>query len=1032
MGLERLFSFNSEVYFQTLQKVSDELRTNPKVFTEGLKYEYTKAVNLLELQMVGPSETGFPVYHETVLPVVYSVKGFFQAKKQVSTETETSVPTVLKTIVKPVINAKLESTLGVISPFTKQFIGAGVQYASHSSIPVEAKVTLNKQGQVAVSLKTPENIVKEIELLHLTVKPFSFKKSLQTIVPPSQTAEHKKIVSNNELKKIHVNPALTYMNIDAPIKIVTDYKVLDLSTVAQKLTQATGPINAIEAGLMPRSLRYISIQVRYNPTTSPTKELETRFSIARAIKPTPSENIKLTFPKGLTLEHEIKKMCVENHQSEFEVTQCIQKQLHEVTSTADVSEESLEICNINELKTSTVARHTEDYKQCLKAAKICEQSKVICLRKSLPVKICHEKKVACQVRQSSLQAMKTVLRKLNHGSALSVSIEASVNSHYEKKTAIISVTGASKVEGLRVKSLGRVAVKIPQTEEYIVEAEVETKTPEIKTKWNLDQLLSDDVKLESVCEVRYGFKSQPESRRGKASAEVILTKTESQKQSVLRSPEYVRCVQEEGQGKKLSPICEKVRHQAVSADKLVLKVKVPKTWTRSSIPKSIESLVKSYFITSLTERYYESSSVSNLEENEVVIEALVSRQGEEAQLKVERPGLQWEVKDIRMPYAVKDVLPISLRNGVFYRLVQKSTSYQTPSSCRIESQWVSTFDNKTYPYTLNDCEHLLMKDCSGQYPIAVTARGSTSQKEVKIISGLTVVELKPTTGSVLSGIKINGQPKTIRQGELFEMRHPHTGRVTLEIQSYLDGVVVVREFQSMLEVSFDGQRIEVVAPQLIRTRACGICGDMNGETNADIRTPKMCVFKKPRIAAYTYMIKESCQGVPAQDKQEYEAEIHQCIKKNTMTTPISSLAQRLIKVKTGPAGIIMKHLVEYRANGNEICFSKRPIPTCESRTVPSIGKMTSVPFVCLRAYTTEAKHMKMKVESNQPIAQMRVLPTTYNRMVEQPSICKPVGQTGSGSSSYGSTGSYSQGIYSTGSGSYTSGDSTGTYSPGSF
>merc|ERR1719423_408964 len=63
--------------------------------------------------------------------------------------------------------------------------------------------------------------------------------------------------------------------------------------------------------------------------------------------------------------------------------------------------------------------------------------------------------------------------------------------------------------------------------------------------------------------------------------------------------------------------------------------------------------------------------------------------------------------------------------------------------------------------------------------------------------------------------------------------------------------------------------VEVVAPQLLKSRAVGLCGDMNGERSADLKTPGMCVMR-PHLAALSYLINKSgsasgferCSGIP--------------------------------------------------------------------------------------------------------------------------------------------------------------------------
>ena len=49
---------------------------------------------------------------------------------------------------------------------------------------------------------------------------------------------------------------------------------------------------------------------------------------------------------------------------------------------------------------------------------------------------------------------------------------------------------------------------------------------------------------------------------------------------------------------------------------------------------------------------------------------------------------------------------------------------------------------------------------------------------------------------------------------------------------------------TQFQVITDGLRIEVISPQLVHGRGCGLCGDLDGENTADLKTPRKCIMKK--------------------------------------------------------------------------------------------------------------------------------------------------------------------------------------------
>merc|ERR1711989_9744 len=78
----------------------------------------------------------------------------------------------------------------------------------------------------------------------------------------------------------------------------------------------------------------------------------------------------------------------------------------------------------------------------------------------------------------------------------------------------------------------------------------------------------------------------------------------------------------------------------------------------------------------------------------------------------------------------------------------------------------------------------------------------------------------------------------------------------LVLMRHQDSVFKVYIPRQGLMVLSNGSVVEVVAPQLLKSRAVGLCGDMNGERTADLKTPGMCVMR-PHLAALSYLINKS-------------------------------------------------------------------------------------------------------------------------------------------------------------------------------
>jgi len=212
---------------------------------------------------------------------------------------------------------------------------------------------------------------------------------------------------------------------------------------------------------------------------------------------------------------------------------------------------------------------------------------------------------------------------------------------------------------------------------------------------------------------------------------------------------------------------------------------------------------------------------------------------------------------------------------------------------------VSTFDNKTYSYEMNNCEHVLMMDGSSTIPVAVLARTVPGKgRALRVLTPKMILEIVPEGNSLT--LMINGVNRAVSPGQIFVEKDSLTAEVIAEIKHFQDRVYHVY-VPNLLDVITDGKRIEVVASQLVRGRAVGLCGDMNGEKVADVTSPRKCVMS-PKSAAISYMLRSksahavptSCErNIPAQDLLNFQREEQQCVKDKVVPTLIVPLFEKL-------------------------------------------------------------------------------------------------------------------------------------------
>merc|ERR1712168_527941 len=387
------------------------------------------------------------------------------------------------------------------------------------------------------------------------------------------------------------------------------------------------------------------------------------------------------------------------------------------------------------------------------------------------------------------------------------------------------------------------------------------------------------------------------------------------------------------------------------------------------------------------------------------------------------------LRNIRFMGFTRFFLPATALRNTAEVAALKLTGDRIPATCRVEPSYVRTFDNMSVPYQINDCEHVLLMDGSRHAPIAVTTRtvvlssgvasggqgpdicghscymnsaAQSQRKIVKILSGISEVEMIPTSSGLMK-VTLNGEELTLPAAGEQLIKRDQEGRILLIVQRFQDAVFVHLP-QQMLKVLSNGSVIEVVAPQLLKSRAVGLCGDMNGERSADLKTPRMCVLR-PRLAALSFMLNKSgaqagferCSGLPAALKEEFVRESTKCPSEVIIPTPVSELYEHIflggkwdepwgepwgeewLNEDTSVLGIppVMKHKVDKQSN--QLCVSKQMVNRCPKSKPLSIRKK-SVEFAYIAQPSVKAGSLEERALSGESLLQeITQLPTTFRR-----------------------------------------------------
>ena len=219
------------------------------------------------------------------------------------------------------------------------------------------------------------------------------------------------------------------------------------------------------------------------------------------------------------------------------------------------------------------------------------------------------------------------------------------------------------------------------------------------------------------------------------------------------------------------------------------------------------------------------------------------------------------------------------------------------------------------------------------------------------------------------------QNQKIGEGELNTYDDENT-----YVTRYEDGVYAIVSRKYGVSVYADGDRIEVLTfKHLLKNKACGLCGDLNGEETADMKSPRQCVMSKPMLGAYTYSI-EGAKGVPSMYQNQVRKDQEECVRKEDVPTKVSHIFRQMVEERGKPE---LRHLTEKRPG--KICISMERVKTCAGSS-PNEVENRLVRFTCLLERDAQV-WVKRAEGGDQIYAELQGLPIHFTQVVYEPSQC---------------------------------------------
>merc|ERR1719283_299998 len=254
-GIESSLYLDSEIVLESLEKLSKKF-TQVSSTGHNVEFSHVGATQFNEASTLMPTETGLPVLSSYSIPVVYSVKSSLKMSKIMGNQTPSVTAKVM-----PVVSGKMNVIYGVVSPFTGEIIGSGVDMSLHAATPVEVEAKMSR-GEIELSIRAPQEVQRsgrKITALHAAVMPVTSSSQMRKI-------------SNGLMREPVTLEIPQTLGLSGQLMYQSENKFTDLYSYITKIVQHS-PLTVVPAAIFPSSVKMSSVRIQLHPSASEAREL---------------------------------------------------------------------------------------------------------------------------------------------------------------------------------------------------------------------------------------------------------------------------------------------------------------------------------------------------------------------------------------------------------------------------------------------------------------------------------------------------------------------------------------------------------------------------------------------------------------------------------------------------------------------------------------------------------------------------------------------------------------------------------------
>merc|ERR1712142_852443 len=370
-------------------------------------------------------------------------------------------------------------------------------------------------------------------------------------------------------------------------------------------------------------------------------------------------------------------------------------------------------------------------------------------------------------------------------------------------------------------------------------------------------------------------------------------------------------------------------------------------------------------------------------QNKITVKLNINQQLNSLSMTVASPEDTTRYTNIRLPYQLNGMIPLVAGMNPAEQGYKALTGQSLMSQCVVGEGYVQTFDQKTYSYQLDECDHVVASDCSGDsdHSVMVLAKEVNGMKHITILSGQTKIQLSPAkaySGNVEEyQLSVNGQEVSLQQNQQVTLSSQE------QITAYYNEDKTVTISTPSSRINHSGKTVEIEEKGWADGSHCGLCGDYNNDRRADLKSPKKCIFKSSELFGKSYRSKSSqCSPLPQETVERIRSEEERCDQYETKRTPVTTIYSS----GHGDSYSIKKHSYIYEKD--QICISQEPVVQCTEDSIPKSMKKKTIKFVCL----PEGRISKLyseRIERGESPQELKHQPVAFTAQMDQPVVCGP-------------------------------------------